>query len=229
MNTHNNNKTKAVISDMDGVLVDSFKNFYLAYKQILEKKGVTGFTEDYYRQFFGAKGDYTKRAIERDFTVNLGSTDEFMEKKDNNYLNNALKRTIPFEEPVKALKELSSYYKIAVASSSTDRIVEHSLQTIGLNEYVEAIVPGNHVKEGKPEPETFLLAAERLNIKPENSVVIEDSVPGMNAAYSAGIKCICIIADGIDEKKYDKAEIILRMSELKSNMLIKEVKRLLGD
>lgn len=222
-------KNKAVISDMDGVLVNSFHNFYLAYKKILDAKGAVGFDEEYYRQYFGAKADYTKKAIERDFNVNLGSDQNFMNEKDKYYMENALKSTTAFKEPVEALKQLSAMYRTAVASSSEEKILNHSLGTIGLDDYVEVRVPGNMVKKGKPAPDIFLLASNKLGIDTENCVVIEDSVPGMNASFEAGIKCICIIADGVDEKKYDKASKIYRMSQIKADTIINAVKDILNN
>jgi beta-phosphoglucomutase len=221
-------KKKAVISDMDGVLVNSFDNFYLAYKRILDEKGAKDFNRDYYRQYFGAKADYTKQAIERDFNVDLGSDEDFMKEKDKYYMENALKSTTAFIEPVEAIKQLASMYRIAVATSSEEQILNHSLKTIGLYDYIEVGVPGNMVKKGKPAPDIFLLASEKLGIPTDNCLVIEDSVPGMNASYKAGIKCICIIADGVDAKKYDKALEVLRMSEITANTLIHKVKLYLG-
>jgi beta-phosphoglucomutase len=218
---------KAVISDMDGVLVDSFHNFYLAYKEIVDEYGVNGFTEDYYRQFFGAKGNYTKSKIESDFNIDLGDMDKFMERKDRLYLENAMKSTIPFEHTVKAIKELSPLYKIAVASSSDRKIVDHSLKSIGLDD-IRVRISGDMVSKGKPNPDTFILAGKTLQVDPENCVVIEDSVPGMNAAYGAGIRCICLLAGGVDADRYDKADVIFRMKDLDSETLTNKVKEMLG-
>jgi HAD superfamily hydrolase (TIGR01509 family) len=218
---------KAVISDMDGVLVDSFHNFYLAYKDIVNEHGVNGFSEDYYRQFFGAKGDYTKSKIESDFNIDLGDRDKFMERKDRLYLENALKSTIPFDNTVEAIKKLSNRYKIAVASSSDKRIVDHSLKSIGLDD-IRIRISGDMVSKGKPNPDTFILARETLGVKPENCVVIEDSVPGMNAAHGAGIRCICLLADGVEASGYDKADVIFRINNIESEILINKVIEMLG-
>ena len=222
------NLKKAVISDMDGVLVNSFDNFYFAYKKILDEKGAKNFDKEYYRKYFGAKADYTKQAIERDFKVNLGTDEDFMKEKDKFYMENALKSTTAFIEPVEAIKQLALMYRIAVATSSEEQILNHSLKTIGLYDYIEVGVPGNMVKKGKPAPDIFLLASEKLGINTNNCLVIEDSVPGMNASYEAGIRCICIIADGVDAKKYDKALEVLRMSDITAKTLVNKVKQYLG-
>lgn len=221
-------RKKAVISDMDGVLVNSFHNFYRAYKIILDREGVDNFTEAYYRQYFGARGDYTKEAIERDFNVNLGDTEAFKREKDSNYLKNAMKHTVPFDTTVEAVKKLSRVYKIAVASSSDEKIVEHSLQVIGLDSFVDVKVPGNHVDRSKPNPDIFLKACEELKVKTSDCVVIEDSVPGMNAAYNAGIPCICLLADDVDGSRYDKALKSFRISKLTSDDLIENIRQILS-
>jgi HAD superfamily hydrolase (TIGR01509 family) len=223
-----NNKVKAVISDLGGVIVNSFENFYNAYKQLLGEKGIKDFPAEYYRRFFGARGDYTMSSIEKDFNINLGNIDEFVKKKDEYYMENALKKTIPFNQTVEALKEISNSYKIAVASSSDAKIVEHSLKTVGLKECVNATVSGNEVKKGKPDPEIFIKALNKLEMKPENCLVIEDSIPGMISSYEAGIRCLCLIDDSVDEKKYDKALEIYKMSKITSDFLKKRIQEILN-
>ena len=82
-----------------------------------------------------------------------------------------------------------------VASSSNATFVEAILYKLEVYELFNVIVSGDMVTKGKPNPEIFLLAASRLDIKPENCLVIEDAIYGMQAAKSANMKCIGLVPD----------------------------------
>ncbi len=221
-------KRKAIISDMDGVLVDSFNNFYLAYKQIMNENGVNGFTEDYYRRYFGARGDVTKKNIEADFNVNLGDVKSFLKRKDELYLQNAMKSTTPFNQTVTALKTLSKKYDVAVASSSYRRVLTHTLKEIGLDTHTKTWVSGDMVERGKPKPDIFIKAMEELKVDPMDCLVIEDSIPGMTASHGAGIRCICLLSDSADPSLYDKAHKVFKIREITSDILISEIESILN-
>lgn len=65
-------------------------------------------------------------------------------------------------------------------------------QALGIEDYFQVIVSGREVKEGKPSPQGFLLAAERLGVRPEDCIVIEDSIAGVSAAKSGGMRCVAV-------------------------------------
>ena len=105
------------------------------------------------------------------------------------------------EELVKFLREKG--VKLAIASGSSQESIKHHLAEVGGTHYFDAIVGGADVKNGKPAPDIFLLAAEKLGAKPEDCYVLEDSPNGINAAYAAGMKAIGVpdIAQFSDEVK----------------------------
>lgn len=83
-------------------------------------------------------------------------------------------------------------FKMAVASGSRLEMIEHNLKKAGIEEYFAAIASGHEVEKGKPEPDVFLLAAERLGLNPEDCFVIEDGVNGVEAGIAAGCATIMV-------------------------------------
>ena len=91
--------------------------------------------------------------------------------------------------------ELLEYLKsenipLAIASGTKQTLVEYCLQCVNVSAFFDVIVGGDHVGRGKPAPDIFLLAAEKLGVAPQNCVVFEDSVNGIKAAVAAGMRCV---------------------------------------
>ena len=82
--------------------------------------------------------------------------------------------------------------KMAIASSSTRKVVAHNLESSGIRKYFTAVVTGEDVTNGKPAPDIFLLAARRLQLPPERCVVYEDALTGIRAAHAAGCRPVMI-------------------------------------
>lgn len=80
--------------------------------------------------------------------------------------------------------------KCAVATSTRRVSAEKTLSDIGVSDYLDAVVYGNEVEHGKPEPDIFLLAADAIGVKPENAIVVEDSINGIKAGHAAGMRVI---------------------------------------
>ena len=81
---------------------------------------------------------------------------------------------------------------MALASSAPVENIQLVVPGVGIECYFQAIVSGREVAEGKPSPQVFLLAAQKLGIEPENCIVIEDSVAGITAAKRAGMRCLAV-------------------------------------
>ena len=87
---------------------------------------------------------------------------------------------------------------IAVGSSAPEENVQLVLDRLGVRDHVHVVVTGEDVQRGKPDPQVFLLAGERLGVRPDRCVVIEDAVPGIEAARSAGMKAVALVSTGRD-------------------------------
>jgi len=88
------------------------------------------------------------------------------------------------------LSKLKGNYKLAVASSSSHKLIDIIINRLNIRSFFDDFVSGADVVNSKPDPEIFLLTAKRLGVKPENCLVIEDSSHGVKAAKDAGMKCI---------------------------------------
>ena len=202
---------KAVIFDLDGLLIDSEIISYKIYKEILNQFGHDFSIEEYAQNFSGKTEVKT--------VINLIDTYSLPWTVDIG-LNNVLEMESKFLAQGVALKtgakELLQYlkdkcFKIAIASSSTEDRALTILRQHNIIEYFDEFVFGHEVKKGKPNPDIFLKTCDKLSEKPEECLVLEDSEAGIQAAYSASIPVICIPDMKVPNQHYlDMTKTVLR-------------------
>ena len=105
------------------------------------------------------------------------------------------------------IKQLHSRIPLAVASASRLPVIDLVLSTLKIKDKFTALTSSREVKNGKPAPDVFLLAAQRLNASPSTCVVVEDGISGMLGARAAGMRCIALVSD--DNTDYP-ADLIVR-------------------
>lgn len=181
---------KAVIFDMDGVMIDSEPVHLEANKRLMKDLNLH-FNPSYYAQFVGSTTDHMWDKMIHDF--NLSQTPEELMALSDRYVKeingDAGYPEIPGVSTL--IKQLSGEtIKLAVASSSGVGRIRYVLECMGLQSAFDSIVSGTQVEKPKPEPDTFLKAAELLRVKPSECLVIEDSWNGMKAAKAAGMVCL---------------------------------------
>ena len=184
---------KAVLFDMDGLMVDTESLATEAFIHSAKKQGydmtkeetllVLGFTTksiyDFWENYFKNSDVSGKQLVDDHY------------KYIENILFTTGPRKMPYiEELLKYLKE--SNYKVAVASSSNIDHIINNMEKTGLKKYIDEFASGAEVENGKPAPDVFLLAAERLGVKSEECLVLEDSKAGVLAGSSAGAKVIMV-------------------------------------
>jgi beta-phosphoglucomutase len=185
---------KAFIFDLDGVIVDTAKFHYLAWKELANDLGFD-FSE---KQNEMLKGVSRSKSLEILLEIgNLSLTQEQKEKlmfeKNQRYLSSV--ESLGASEILPGIKDLILFLKsknIRVALGSASKNAIPLLKSLELFEFFDAIVDGNDVTHAKPDPEVFLLAAEKLRVSPENCVVVEDSQAGIQAANIAGMTSLGI-------------------------------------
>jgi beta-phosphoglucomutase len=186
-------KPKACIFDLDGVIVDTAKYHYLAWKRLAKELGFEFTEKDNER----LKGVSRMESLEILLSVGGIRIDDenvklqLAEKKNKwyvEYINQMTKDEIlpGVIEFLELLKKAG--IKIAIGSASKNTIT--ILERIGLKDFFDAIIDGTKISKAKPDPEVFLKAAEELNVRPEECCVFEDAVAGIQAAKSAGMKVI---------------------------------------
>ncbi len=174
-----------VIFDCDGVLVDSELLSNQSDLDLLESLGIKLELEDYMRRYVGKSALDTMAGIESQTGVTL--PEDFLTRKQAHVLERFERGLQPIPGVYTVLKHLS--HPRCVASSSTPERILFSLSQTGLLEYFEphTIFSATMVKNGKPAPDLFLLAAERMSTDPARYIVIEDSISGVLGAVAAGM------------------------------------------
>ncbi len=184
-------KAKAVIWDMDGVIADTAPYHLSAWQEVFRKRGVK-FTEEDFKRNFGQKND----TIIRDTLggqIAQGEIDSIAREKEETFRKIIGQNINPFPGVTELLQSLRKHrFKMAIASSTPMENIQLITGSLGIDHYFQSIVTGQDVTEGKPSPQSFLLAAQRLGVKPENCVVIEDAVVGVAAAKRAGMRCLAV-------------------------------------
>ena len=215
---------KAIIFDMDGVLVDSEIYHFQAEKLILEKIGIS-IVEEEIHSFVGLAMDKMWERIKNKYQ--LEKPVSTLVQEDTIFRVNYFKSVgkIPpiegVEELIKAIKKQG--LKTAVASSSHPDLIKTVLEASNLLQYFPVCLSGFNVKQGKPEPDIFLETAAKLNVKPENCVVIEDSYNGITAAKKAGMKCIGYQNPSSGNQDLSAADLIIKSFKQISIDVIKKL------
>lgn len=181
---------KGAIFDMDGLLFDTERIYQQTWQEIAAEKGVK-LDGGFVKAISGTNGNHMCRVIERYYHVPDGTAimDECMGR---------IRRKLAVHVPVKkGVHEILDFFQkkgmwIAVASSSAVRQIESNLETAGIRGYFSAVVSGTQVSRGKPEPDIFLYAAERIGCAPDACFVFEDSENGIKAGYAAGCTTIMV-------------------------------------
>ncbi|PKQ61130.1 beta-phosphoglucomutase [Labilibaculum filiforme] len=187
-------KISACIFDLDGVVVDTAKYHYIAWKSIANELGFD-FTEEDNERLKGVS-----RMTSLDILLSIGGVElaqetklELADKKNKNYLEYILKMTP--DEILPGVKEFmnelkSNGVKIALGSASKNAMT--ILNQLELTNYFDVVVDGTHVSNAKPDPEVFLKGAELLKVAPSECIVFEDAEAGVEAAINGKMKCVGI-------------------------------------
>jgi HAD superfamily hydrolase (TIGR01509 family) len=211
---------QSVIFDMDGVLVDTMNGFYEAYRKTLEPY-LIDYTLHEFQEMFGMRSDVTFRKVEKDHNIHFPSIEALIKSKEQFYhesLPDTLKPIPQTIETAKRLKEKG--YQLAVATSSIREVANFSLEQAGIKDIFDCIITGDDVKHSKPNPEIFILTISEMGSTPNDSIIIEDSLPGLEAADAIGVRCISLIASYQDEKKFRKAYQVKPIEKVSSNEII---------
>lgn len=215
---------KAVIFDMDGLMIDTEIVNYQFFGKYFQTLGVQLSLDDYCICFTGKSIDRGLDSVRELYYLNFQNEDYF------EYFEDFREEWENQMAPLKpGLMELLNYcqmqhLKIAMATSSDRKRVERLLRTSSVLQYFDAVVCGPDVKAGKPAPDIFLKACEKLEVAPSQALVLEDSETGIEAAYRAKIPVICIP----DLKQPDEKHKRMTEAVLPSlNEVIDELRRMI--
>lgn len=185
---------KACIFDLDGVIVDTAKYHYLAWKRLANELGFD-FTEQDNERLKGVSRSRSLEILLGIGRMELGEDEKkrLAERKNRWYVESirSMDRSEVLPGAVEFLKVLrGAGLKVALGSASKNAMM--ILENTGLKDDFDAIIDGTRTSAAKPDPEVFLLGAQELGVQPEDCVVFEDAEAGIEAAKRAGMAVIGI-------------------------------------
>lgn len=195
---------KAIIFDMDGLMIDSERMTFECYQERLKDMNLT-MDEEFYKTLLGKpiKGIYQRfyDVYGNDFPIEnvIQDVHQLMAERFET-------EGVPVK---KGLVELLHYlkdnnYKTIVATSSNRDRVDKILAQAKITEFFDDSICGDEVTKGKPNPEVFLKSCQKLGVNVDEAIVLEDSEAGIQASYDANIKVICIPDMKYPEKQYEE-------------------------
>ncbi|MER3447751.1 MAG: phosphatase [Candidatus Dadabacteria bacterium] len=199
---------KAVIFDMDGVMIDSEPLWEKAERILLAKRGI-GYNPTYRDKIVGLNQNDSGRLMRE--TFNLTETvEEIIAERIEILLGLYEKELWLMPGLLTLLRRLKeSGFLLALASSSPIRVINFVLDKFSLREFFSVVVPGDFIELGKPHPDIYIYTAKRLGVETRECVVIEDSINGVKSAKGAGMFCIAVPDKRLEQKEFQIADLVV--------------------
>jgi HAD superfamily hydrolase (TIGR01509 family) len=200
---------KAVIFDMDGVIYYSSPYVWKARNVYLKKYGVQ-ISDEEIPKLLGKSLRDQLAYINQNYNLSI-KYDDFSKRTRElqvQLMKNDLK---PCEGAVELIGDLlRNDVKITIASSNLRRFIEEDLGIMKLRDKFEVITSVEDVENHKPHPDIFLVAAEKLGVPPDECVVIEDAINGIEAAKRAGMKAIAVLTEYHKKEEFTEADMVVK-------------------
>ncbi len=185
------NEVKAVIWDMDGVIADTAQYHLKGWQIVFQKRGAN-YTEEDFRRNTGKRSDSIIKSVLGE-GIAQGEIIAIIREKDETFRQLLGQNIRPFPGVLKLITSLKEHkFKIAIASSAPMDNIQLITQSLKIDNRFDAIISGWEVTKGKPDPQTFLLAAKKLGVEAEDCIVIEDAISGVAASKRADMRCIAV-------------------------------------
>jgi beta-phosphoglucomutase family hydrolase len=182
---------KTILWDMDGVIVDSNAFHFAAWQETFAKRGVA-ITKECFTKLCGTRNDFIVGSI-MGRELPEGDIRSILQEKEEAFRRKATGNIKPFPGVVRLLNAIKKgNFKLGLVSSAPKENIDFVLGELNLEGIFNCIVFGQEVSASKPNPQLYLLAAEKLKVAPKDCLVIEDSPLGVKAAKTAGMKCLAI-------------------------------------
>ncbi|MBI2761069.1 MAG: HAD family phosphatase [Chloroflexi bacterium] len=198
----------AVVFDMDGVLLDSEPLHHIVVNDLLAEDGVSLDSEQY-KAYLGTTLECTWQDIIHRYSLprDIG---HYVGRYDDAIIESYRRHSVPAPGAVALVAGLRARgLKLAVASSSRTAWVEMALEALGVRHQFDAVVTGDMVTQSKPDPEIYLLAAERLGVDPARCLAIEDAPKGVISARTAGMTVVGVRTEYTAHLTLEGADTVL--------------------
>ncbi|MBU0700205.1 HAD-IA family hydrolase [bacterium] len=213
---------KAVIFDMDGLMVDTETVYFIALQQIAQKRG-KDFPMALKRAMIGKQGVISMDIFKEYLVLNETAEDLLVERED--VYGGILNKTelVPLDGLPELLLLIDTMgIPAAIASSSAEQWIRLVINKLGISDRFKAIVSGDNVKNSKPYPDIYLLAAKRLGVLPQYCLALEDTPTGIEAAKRAGMICVAVpnhYSKGLD---FSMADMVINSLEDVENKVLRK-------
>lgn len=210
-----------VIFDMDGVLADTGPIHFESWVKMANECAGLEFSREFFEETFGQQSiPITRKLVGPEFDQSL--VEKWANLKEQYYRDLVKDKLEPLPGAVELIKSLKKHdFKLAVGSSGPLENVELLLTSLNIKQFFDVIITAEDVKNGKPAPDVFLIAANRLHIKPEDCIVIEDAPVGIEAAKRANMSSIALTTTHAKEELNNANLIVKDLSYIKLEHIIK--------
>jgi HAD superfamily hydrolase (TIGR01509 family) len=212
---------KAVFFDMDGTIADSEKIVWSVTRDYMAKLGVF-LTLEEEKALYGLIWKESIKKILEDHGLEYKQSIKNTIKE--RYVRHLRKEVVAVPFIYELLDDVNKNYRVGLATNSRSREVDIIFNRLGFDPYFNIKLARNHIKNVKPHPEIYLKGASIFGVKPSECVVFEDSIVGITAAKSAGMKCIAIINTYPEEDLKTADYLIKSYKDMSSN----KIKQLFG-
>ena len=205
---------RAVLFDLDGVLVDSYAAHMRSWRRLAAEEGLPFSERDFARSF----GRTSRESIATYWPGRASGTARLDARKEALFRDDIRDRFPAMEGALELVEALrAAGFALAIASSAPPDNVELTLERLGFRDSFGAVVTGADVHRGKPDPQVFLLAAQRLGAPPACCLVVEDAPVGVAAAHAGGMKAVALLSTGRRREDFDDAKPELIVSSLRES------------
>lgn len=214
---------KAVIFDWDGTLADTRRTVTESFRRVLSEAGYTISDEFIDRRIgVGTRKIMEDALRECGIDFNEEELERLVERKIE-FQTELTGAVDLFEGAVELLDALYGRVKIALATMGPKKVVDRLLSEKSIRRYFDVVVTADEVPKPKPNPEIFLKAARRIKVRPEECLVVEDSIFGVKAAKAAGMGCVAVPSGAYTAEELRKEEPDLLINSLKEKERIMEL------
>jgi beta-phosphoglucomutase len=214
---------RAIIFDCDGVIVDSEPHHFKAFQRVLSEEGIPFTKEEYFRKYLALddKACFEAALSAHGKTYDNRVLKDLIVRKMDLYRQFSQQELFLYPGVVEFAEKAQGSYRLAVASGAFRGEIKFALDKAALRPVFPVIVSAQDVRNGKPHPESFLLALRLTNekhpipsppIRPEECLVIEDSIHGIEGAHAAGMKCLAV-ANSYPKEKLAHADLVIASLE----------------
>lgn len=212
---------RAVIFDMDGLMVDTELLHHESFKKTLERYGVRPIPNAQgviHISGISAEANWERFRRLYEFDVDATELTKIKHEIHLELLHEGVEAMPGLLELLEDLKK--SGYKIAIASSSVRKQINLIVDHLGIADFFDVITSGEEVANGKPAPDIFLKAAHRLNVEPHECIVLEDASKGIQAAKAAGMYAVAVPNEFTQSESFGIADVIVpSLSRVNSDVL----------